>query len=1035
MALAALFAAPLYGQQWSEDPSDATPSLTANAFVPVPPLTPAMPAWASCSAASQNGPFSFGSVLSATAQSANLGYAPCQMPQATAMPPAPKDIWFRLDPAFTDAVYRFTLYGTGTPSTASAGMAVYEAANAGGPMRLLDCATGGAYDNAFNPSVEATCITPGNKIYVRVWPRGTTASNANFNLCVMGQRTSTMPDRGADETPCTARALSPVGNFAATTGSFIDHVFSCDETSFLLATDGKVGGDLWVKLAIPASGHVRLKLSTASAVAANQIGVGTVVDDNVGISTYLSTDCGDPSQFRWVGGSAKQVIPGSSGLPIDIKCLPPGEWLYVRIHSLPGSMAQKKRFGRTRLEWMAGGTGPTAAGSLPCGAVPLAVGETCTGTTAGSTYGMCNPPGIPEPQCGDFGGGSKQSVWYKFTAPNSGMVVIDAKAGAAPATQPAIALYASNAMAGDPGEGCNLRLSLIACDDRQGAGPDARIIQGALIPGQVYYVRVWARKIGSASPAEGNFTICITSPTPPAGTCWYMIDLYAGRTTGTLAMEVTIPPGPTVTYTTSGGDPSESFLIALPIGATAHFRSVAAGGGVGAAGYLFHGLWQVGSSDTIWWDDGGYAVAGPSSGPNDHFTLTDACSPRAHPRTDCFGMKTICLDGSASGGGPYTHIAGQMDNRSWPISSYSPAQTDYQGYTFHPQNGGMMDLAGANMGCLEGEAKGVQWLVFHPGQDGTVAFLLEGHRVYPTPTVQADLDFAVWDLGLLDYQGTSPDSINGYDVCPPRTAPVRCSSARQVSTTGLAPGLSGTQEGNGGWGWLEPLPVQAGHGYLVAFVPVNVTGRINYSFDWTMFDNAAGVTDPGIISCQPLLLPVELLFLQGEPRDGAVELAWATASENNSSHFVVERGTDAVHFAPIGQVPASGHAQYRTDYGFTDRVPERGANYYRLRQVDLDGTSEYSNTVAVLFQDKAGTILLWPDPVHDRFTMALDLRGRHEVTVQVMDALGRLVEQQVADASSGMVAMEVHRLQAGAYVVRVLDGGGAMLGSVRFVKD
>lgn len=1024
---AALLTRPLYGQQWSEDPSDATTSLTSNAFVPVPSLTPAMPT--TCAGTSLNGPFSFGSVSGTTPQSANLAYPPCQTAQGIITPPGPKDIWFRLDPAFTDAVYRFTLYETGSPSTTSAGMAVYEAANATGPMRLLDCATGGAVDQTYDPSVEATCLTPGSKLYVRVWPRGATPANANFNLCVMGQRTSTMPDRGADETPCAARTVAAVGAFT-TVGNFYNYVFTCEEPGFLPASDSIMGGDLWVKLLIPTTGHVRLRLSQPT-TPANMIGgtaVAPVISGSLGMSAYLTSDCSDPLQFRQVGSTIDQVTPAAGGLPIDIKCLPAGEYLYVRFHSLLGSMAKKKRFGLFRFEWMAGPLPyPTWTPAdrpdetQPCNAIPITVGATCASPVSGSTIGACAAPGIPEPTCGGFIGGSQQSVWYKFIAPNSGMVQIDAQAGTPPATRPAIALYTSNAMAGDPDEGCRSRLSIVSCDDRQGPGPDARIIQGALYPGQVYYIRVWAR--GGSS--EGNFNLCVTSPVPPAGTCWYMIDLYAKNTSGTLAMEVTIPPGPTVTYTTSGSEPSETFLIALPAGATVNFHMVSAGGGIGTSGYVFHGLWQVGSSDTIWWDDGGYAVAGPTPGPNDHFTLTSACSPRPHPRTDCFGMQTVCAN--------YTHLAGQFDNRPWPVSSYSPAQTEYQGYTFRTHNGGMVDVAGGNMGCLDGESKGIQWMVFTPQQDGTVAFLLEAYKVSPIPTVQADLDFAVWDLGALTYQGT--DSINGYDVCPPQTPPIRCSSARNQATTGLAQGMFEQQEGHGGWGWLQPLPVQAGHGYLIAFVPTNVTGRINYGFDWTMVKNTSGVTDYSILGCDPLVLPVELLFLQGDPRGTVVDLSWATASEKNSSHFVVERSGNARDFVPIGRVAASGNSQFRVDYAFTDTDPFMGVNYYRLRQVDVDGAEELSNTVVVVMSVEGDKMVAWPNPVEDMLRLYANIHGERQVRLQVVDGLGRVVQDRPVAVEPGRNELQVDArlLRSGTYLARLTGSSGAELGSVRFV--
>lgn len=1036
-AIAVLTALPAWAQHWSEDPSDATTGLTANVN---DNIAPAMPTAANCTGNSLNGAFSMLDVASVTSD-ALLPYAPCSYtPAPYATPNPPKDIWFRMDPAHTDAVYRFTLFGTGSPAMTRGAIALYEAPNASGPFRLLSCSTGGG-NTATLASAEATCITPGHKIYVRVWDLTTpTPANSNFNICVRGQRTSTMPDRGADETPCAARTITAVPTF--NTGSNnppigIHYAYSCEE-GFLPAGGNQTGGDLWVKLVVPASGHVIIKASSGAISSANQIGTGPTVANSMGVSTYLADDCADYGTFREIEWTSNMVSPGgatAASANLNISCLPPGATLYVRFYSIKQSMQNVKRFGVIRFEWMAGsGVGGMAPPpyAQPCGATPLTVGAaSCTGTLSGITYGSCGAPGIPPPTCGGNLQGDKPSVWYKFTAPPSGLAVIDAKAGAAPATQPAIALYTSNALGGDPGEGCNLRLGLVACDDRQGEGADARIIQGNLIPDQVYYVRVWAR---SGAP-EGNFTLCVTSPPPPAGSCWYMIDLYASSGAGTLAMEVTIPPAATVTYATTGNDPSETMLVAVPVGGTASFYLVPRTGvnGIGTNGYYFYALWQVGSADTLWWDDGGYGVAGPTPGPNDNYTVTDACSPRPNRVTDCFGMRTVCLDLTGASY-PYYPVTGQMDNRGKPMNVWAP--DEYEGYTYHPHTGSAIDLAGANMGCLDGETQGIQWMVVRPEEDGKVGFLLYGTKVSPTPNEVADLDFAIWDLGMLDYNlPPDPNHINGYHVCPPQTAPIRCSSARATSYTGLVAGMDRQVEGHGGLGWLEPLDVVQGHAYLIAMVPANVTGRINYSLNWTLYEDAAGVADPGIISCAPLVLPVELLFLTGTVRSGEVDLAWATASEKHSSHFIVERSADAVHYAPIGQVGAAGNSQHPIHYAFTDPQPLAGVNYYRLKQVDTDGSSEHSNSIAVWVDRAGGQMLAWPNPVQDQLHVAMDLHGREHVQVQVLDASGRLVQAWQASSADGQLVIDAQALEPGAYMARVSTADGSVLGTARFVKN
>lgn len=1031
----------LHAQQWSEDPSDGATSLNGTVSYP---LVPGEPSLCTATGVVCNGPFSFASVSFITPQSDALAYPPCQVDQTMATSWSNKDIWFRLDPAFPDAVYRFTLYGAGSPAMNRGGMAVYEAPNATGPFRLLDCSLRGSGATTNNlPSVEATGLTVGHKLFLRVWDLSTPAApNSQFSIGVMGQRTSTMPARGAAETPCLAPTIAAVGAFSSS-GALVDYVFAQDEPGFLYTTPEKLGGDLWVKLTVPSSGNVRIKPSN-STVSGSMIGGSvstTTVTGAMGLSAYLANNCADYTTFKEVGSTTSNLSPGTSSGPyLDIKCLPSGATLYVRIYALKEASTGIKirRFGQMRFEWMVqSAIGSPPANCDPCNATAVTVGtnnwgSACTNPVTGSTYQSCQTPGIPPPACGSEFTGSAGSVWYKFVAPTSGMVVIEAGPGAAPATQPAIALYTTNAMSGDPGDGCILRMNPVACDGRQGPGQDARIVRGGLVPGQVYYVRVWSRRTLVSNP-EGNFTLCITSPPPPAGSCWYMIDLWGENSNGTLAMDVTIPPAPMVTYTTSGNDPSEGILVPVPIGSTATFHMVPSGGPIGTTGYILWALWQVNNADTIWWDDGGFAVAGPSSGPNDTYVLTDACNDRQRPSTDCFGMETICLTIS---GVPNTHYTSTLDNR-WPQNAYSPGATEYLGYTFRPHMGTQYDLAGANMGCLDGENLGVEWRVFHADADGTVAFLLDGQQVLPT-SGQADFDFAIWDMGMLNFQGTLPDSINGDEVCPPQSEPVRCSSARKAATTGLVPGFAPVhQEGHGGWGWLEPLPIQNGHGYLVAITPGQAVGRFNFAWDWTVYKNALGVNDASIISCDPILLPVELLFLAALQRGQEVDLTWATATERHSSHFIVERSPDGFTFFPIGQVAAAGNSRYRTDYAFTDTDPLQGLNYYRLQAVDLDGTSDRSNVVVVSFTSGKGQLMAYPNPAQDRLQVHFGSAGEDNITVQVLDAMGRLVHEAhlVPGVGKQMVEVDTRQLVRAAYLVRLLGSSGQVMGSVRFVKD
>jgi hypothetical protein len=86
-------------------------------------------------------------------------------------------------------------------------------------------------------------------------------------------------------------------------------------------------------------------------------------------------------------------------------------------------------------------------------------------------------------------------------------------------------------------------------------------------------------------------------------------------------------------------------------------------------------------------------------------------------------------------------------------------------------------------------------------------------------------------------------------------------------------------------------------------------------------------------------------------------LQWQTLQEENSKSFIVERSIDGKEYTGIGQVAAAGNSSLMQSYSFTDVTPEQGKNYYRLKQVDVDGRSAYS---AIRIVDFAATArLLW----------------------------------------------------------------------------
>jgi hypothetical protein len=166
-------------------------------------------------------------------------------------------------------------------------------------------------------------------------------------------------------------------------------------------------------------------------------------------------------------------------------------------------------------------------------------------------------------------------------------------------------------------------------------------------------------------------------------------------------------------------------------------------------------------------------------------------------------------------------------------------------------------------------------------------------------------------------------------------------------------------------------------------------------------------------------LPVELAaFTATAQGNAAVRLAWATASEKNSATFEVERGVDGTAFARIGAVAAAGHSSASRAYELLDATLPTGAVllYYRLRQVDQDGTASYSPVRTVAPTGAAVGLALFPNPAHGGAATLVGARSGTRVTV--FDALGRLVTSAPADAAGTAALTLPAGLPAGVYVVR-----------------
>ncbi|RPD46248.1 T9SS C-terminal target domain-containing protein [Hymenobacter sediminis] len=177
-------------------------------------------------------------------------------------------------------------------------------------------------------------------------------------------------------------------------------------------------------------------------------------------------------------------------------------------------------------------------------------------------------------------------------------------------------------------------------------------------------------------------------------------------------------------------------------------------------------------------------------------------------------------------------------------------------------------------------------------------------------------------------------------------------------------------------------------------------------------------------------LPVVLSLFKAQAGAAGVGVSWETSVELNSAAFVVERSANGQVFEPIGRVAAAGSTHRRQSYSFTDRAPLSGLSYYRLRQLDTDGSEHLSGVVTVRWNKaaKEAQLTVFPNPsATGTCTVRLEQEAAAAAQLQVLDLTGRTVySQNLSAAASQEHTFPTRQLRTGVYIVRLTSAQGTI---------
>ncbi len=171
-------------------------------------------------------------------------------------------------------------------------------------------------------------------------------------------------------------------------------------------------------------------------------------------------------------------------------------------------------------------------------------------------------------------------------------------------------------------------------------------------------------------------------------------------------------------------------------------------------------------------------------------------------------------------------------------------------------------------------------------------------------------------------------------------------------------------------------------------------------------------------------LPMGILYFKGKNVDNHNILQWATVSEFNSDHFEIQRSVDGRNFESVGQVPAAGTSKNTREYRYTDQQAPGKLSYYRLAQVDQDGSSTYSTVVSINNNQGKWSVETYPNPVVDEVRLEITSSQTGTMNLRLVNQQGQLIRNLRTQKHNAEVIERINmkEIPAGVYFLEVRMG-------------
>ncbi len=232
------------------------------------------------------------------------------------------------------------------------------------------------------------------------------------------------------------------------------------------------------------------------------------------------------------------------------------------------------------------------------------------------------------------------------------------------------------------------------------------------------------------------------------------------------------------------------------------------------------------------------------------------------------------------------------------------------------------------------------------------------------------------------------------------------------------------------------------HAAALALVTTDYEGEIRqgvvgYGGTGTAPDIGADEGEFVLVAAVCDLLPIELVEFTGWYNGVENELHWTTATEINSDYFEIQRSLNGIDFMTIGTTPAAGNSMELLNYIFYDDAPGSGINYYRLKMVDIDGSYDYSNIIAISLNNEViQQITVFPNPSNNAITIEYLAAEAENIQIDFLDATGRKVisENRVLMQGVNLLQYEIVHLPNATYFIQFTNTKTGNINGVQVLK-